>query len=126
MRSTSMLAALLAVSAFPAAAQEAGKYTGSYINNQGNTTALVLDITSLEGGKIEGTGQRQGFTQTGNPTQACSGEFPLTGSLKGTELEVRSAQKFGRAQDCSFRLRGTMSGNKIQGKVGGSEVELKK
>ena len=48
MRSTSMLAALLAVSAFPAAAQEAGKYTGSYINNQGNTTALVLDITSLK------------------------------------------------------------------------------
>ncbi len=118
------LAALLVAVASPASAQEAGKYTGSYINNQGNNTSLVLDIKSVEGGKIEGTGQRQGFSQTGLPTQACSGEFPLTGTVNGAAVEVRSAQKFGRAQDCSFRLRGTMTGNKIQGKVGGSDVEL--
>jgi hypothetical protein len=71
------VAALLVAVASPASAQEAGKYTGSYINNQGNNTSLVLDIKSVEGGKIEGTGQRQGFSQTGLPTQACSGEFPL-------------------------------------------------
>jgi hypothetical protein len=119
-----MLSAYLTTVAFPACAQEPGKYTGSYINNQGNTTSLALDITSVEGGKIEGTGLRQGYTQTGVPTLACSGEFPLTGTLKGTELDVRAAKKFGRAQDCSFRLRGTMSGKKIQGKVAGAEVEL--
>jgi hypothetical protein len=35
-------------------------------------------------------------------------------------IDVRAAQKFGR----SFRLRRTISGNKIQGKVAGSEVVL--
>ena len=112
-----------------ASAQELapGKYTGTYdvTQAQGAKVSLVLDIKSVDNGTITGTGERHGITRYGKRSSGgCTGAFPLAGTVKGDELDVRSAEKFGAGGDCQFRLRGKVSGNKILGKVGQNEVEL--
>ena len=109
-----------------AAAQEGpvGKYTGSFTSNQAAQISIILDIKSVENGVVVGQGSRYGRTQHGVALQNCVGEFPLTGSLKGNELDVRAAEKSGQTKDCQFRLRGTVSGSKILGKMGPYEIEL--
>jgi hypothetical protein len=85
---------------------------------------LTLAIISVENGAIKGKGQRYVTNQAGLRVEGCVGEFPLVGRLKGNEVFLRAAEKFGPAGDCVFGLRGTVSGNKIQGKTGEFEVEL--
>ena len=48
----------------------------------------------------------------------------ITGTIKDEALELRSAEKYGFAQDCNFRLVGTVSSNKIIAKIGRNDVEL--
>lgn len=112
-----------------ASAQELapGKYTGSYdiTQAQGAKVSLVLDIKSIDNGTITGTGERYGINRYGHRgTGGCNGAFPLAGTVKGDEVDVRAAEKFGAGGDCQFRLRGKASGTKIVGKVGQNEVEL--
>jgi hypothetical protein len=110
--------------AYPALAQEgaAGKYSGSYTLPNLVVIGLALDIGSIKDGVVEGQGER--MVSRGN--QSCAGPFRLTGTLKGDQLDVRAAEKFGRGGDCTFRLQGTLSDNKIKGKVGPNDIELTK
>ena len=101
-----------------------GKYSGSYVNQQfGSTVAVTLEIQSVENGNIGGSGFLQVTTNDGYRGW-CTGGFALTGTLKGNALDVRSAEPFGR--NCRFRLVGTASGDKIQGKTAQHDIELKK
>ena len=114
-----------------AAAQDLtpGKYTGSYNPAQFPNTlvSIVVDITSVENGVITGQGQRHVTSQVGTRLrEGCIGGFPLKGTVKGDTIDISAAEKWGPAGDCLFRLRGTVSGNKILGKIGPSDVELSK
>ena len=87
----------------------------------------MLDIKSVDGGKFTGTGERHISTQVGTRIrEGCIGGFPITGTVKGDAVDIRAAEKWGPAGDCQFRMRGTISGNKISGKIGPSDVELSK
>lgn len=105
-----------------------GKYSGSFSPGaQGFSVSISLDIKSVENGTVAGTGERHTQHQGGKRSaQGCSGSFPLTGTVKGSAVDLRAAEKFGPAGDCSFRIVGTVSGNKIVGKIGQNEVELSK
>ena len=122
MRSAILFAASLF--ACPVLAQDSavGKYSGSYTLPSSGVVALVLDIRSIKDGVVEGQGER---SMALGP-QMCTGPFRLTGTLKGESIDVRAAEKFGSTKDCTFRLRGAVSGNKITGKVGPFDVELTK
>jgi hypothetical protein len=88
---------------------------------------ITLDITSIENGAVQGRGERQGTDQSGiRFKMGCIGSFPLTGTAKGSTVDLRAAEKFGAAGDCQFRIRGTVQGNKIIGKIGQSDIELSK
>ena len=102
---------------------EPGKYVGHYQTTAFNVT-VTLDIDSVEKGAVKGKGQRHVSNQGGLRVGGCAGDFQLVGRLKGNELFVRAAEKFGPAGDCIFGLRGTVSGNKIRGKTGEFDIEL--
>jgi len=99
-----------------------GKYTGSH-RPRAHGVGVTLDIKSVDSGRLQGEGQ---LVYSGPVSGSCTGSFPLTGTFEGAQIVVRSAEKFGRAADCSFTLRGTLSGNKITGKIGQSDIELTK
>ena len=104
-----------------------GKYTGRYDSpyTAGMQIWIVLDIKRAENGMVEGTGARHVFYAKGQRrSMGCAGGFALTGTIKDEALELRSAEKYGFARDCTFRLVGMVSANKIVGRSGGSEVEL--
>ena len=46
--------------------------------------------------------------------------------MKGDTVDIRAAEKFGPGGDCQFRVRDTVSGNKILGKIGQTDVEFSK
>lgn len=123
MRHVAMAASMcpcLLLSSF-ASAQELrlGKYTGSYFPPHFQEVTIVLSIMAVDGGKVTGTGERQVTFQSGKQARAgCIGEFPLAGTVIASTVDLRSAQKWGPAGDCEFRLRGEVSGGKIRGKVG--------
>lgn len=112
-----------------AAAQELvpGRYSGSY-NPPQFPNALVtftLDIQSVENGAITGQGERHVSAQGGTRLrEGCIGGFPLKGTVKGNVVDFYAAEKWGPNGDCLFRLRGTVSGDKISGKLGPSDIEL--
>ena len=114
-----------------AAAQELtpGKYSGSF-NPPQNANALitiVIEIQSVENGAITGMGQRHVTSQIGTRLrEGCIGGFPLKGTVKGDVVDIAAAEKWGPAGDCLFRMRGTVSGDKIVGKIGQSDIELKR
>ena len=114
-----------------AAAQELtpGKYSGSYNppNFPNSLVSITLDIQSVDTGAVTGQGQRSVTTQGGTRLRdGCIGGFPLKGTVKGGTVDISAAEKWGPAGDCLFRVRGTVSGDKIVGKIGQSDVELKR
>ena len=87
----------------------------------------TLDIKSVANGVVEGRGERQAIRQDGKRVEGggCIGSFPLAGTLKSDAIELRATEKFGASGDCGFRLVGTVTGNKIVGKIGGKlDIEL--
>ena len=114
------MALLIAASAL---AEDAvvGKYSGSYSAQSAVPVALSLDIKSADNGVIQGVGIRS-VPRAGS---SCNGEFAFKGTLKGDRINV-VAEKFGSSGDCTFRFNGTVSGNKLVGKVGQIDVELSK
>ena len=102
-----------------------GKYSGSFSSGR-STISIVLDIKSVENGTVQGIGERHGTDQSGKRFQrGCIGSFPLKGTAKGDTIDLQSAEKFGGSgEECQFRIRGTVSGNKILGKIGQNDVEL--
>ena len=115
----------------PAFAQELvpGKYSGSATGGlPGTQVSFTLDIKSVADGVVEGRGERQAIRQDGKRVEGgggCIGSFPLAGTVKGNAIDLRATEKFGASGDCLFRLVGTVSGNKIVGKVGGKlDIEL--
>ena len=114
-----------------ASAQELspGKYSGSATGAlPGTQVSYTLDIKSVANGVVEGRGERQAIRQDGKRVEGgggCIGGFPLAGTVKGDAIELRATEKFGASGDCSFRLIGTVTGNKIVGKIGGKlDIEL--
>ena len=133
MRSVTMLAGgsfCLLLTSFAAAQELApGRYTGSYNppNFPNSLVSITLDIQSVENGAIAGQGQRSVTSQIGTRLrEGCIGGFPLKGTVKGDTVDISAAEKWGPAGDCLFRVRGTVSGDKILGKIGQSDIELKR
>ena len=114
--------------ALPCSAQEMalGRYTATYTSAQTQAfqTTITLDIRSVESGNVRGIGTRYTLLQNGRPGRLCVGEFPISGTVKGDDVDIGSSQKFGGTEDCSFRLRGKFSGDKIEGKIGPIDVVL--
>ena len=104
-----------------------GKYSGRYPAGP-STITITLDIKSVENGTVQGIGERQGTDQSGQRFQrGCIGSFPLKGTAKGDSIDLQAAEKFGGSgAECQFRIRGTVSGNKIVGKIGQNDIELTK
>ena len=82
--------------------------------------SVVVEITSVDGGQIQGKGER--YAKSSRRT--CVGEFVLAGTVNGSEISLWSAEKFGRDEECTWRMRGNHQGNKIVGKIGQTEVEF--
>jgi hypothetical protein len=103
-------------------AQDAvGTYTGSYEvqSTKGHHRfGVTLAITSVEDGKLKGTG-----TLHDGP---CRGSYPVEGFVKGGGIGVRAIQKGGPAGDCGFSFKGKIDGNRLFGNMGKFEVELRK
>jgi hypothetical protein len=98
-----------------------GKWSGAFQNNAGNTTSITLDIKSVNDGAVTGVGTYATSARRGG---TCRGDYPLEGTLKGAELDVRG--KGGPAADCNFRVRGTIEGGALKGRFNNTEVTLSK
>lgn len=97
-----------------------GRYNGSFTTQGINAVvrSVSIVITSVEDGKVTGTGIR-----TGGP---CAGEYPLEGTFKGDEIRLRATKKGGPAGDCGFGFVGKVEGTKLVGKSGQIELTLNK
>ena len=130
MRRRMTLAGSLCLLAFAAHSQELspGKYAGGYTGQTPDVQyQVILDIKTVENGKVQGEGARFGTKNNIKIQRGCVGSFPLTGTVKGDSIDLRSAEKFGGSgDDCQFRIRGTVQGSKILGKIGQNEIELSK
>jgi hypothetical protein len=98
-----------------------GKYEGFFTaqTNVGDrNVGLVIDLQSAEGASVKGTGRVL--------SGPCLDDYPLEGTFKDGELRLRSTKKGGRAGDCGFGFRGKAESNKLTGRFGKYEVELRK
>ena len=108
---------------FTALSQESlpGAYQGAFEvhTNLGiQSVGVTLKIDAVDDGKVKGVATMGG--------RACAGDYPVEGTLKGQQIAVRATQKGGRAGDCSFAFAGTVDGNRLVGKMGKYDVELRK
>lgn len=97
-----------------------GSYRGSY-EVQGGRVArfgITLAITSVEGGRVKGTG-----TLHDGP---CRGSYPVEGFVKDAAIGLRAIEKGGPAGDCTFGFKGKVDGNRLVGNLGKYEVDLRK
>ena len=116
-----LIVALCASGAVFAQDSIVGRYTGSFDfqTNQGlQKVGVTVVIDSVEDGRVKGTATMGG--------RACAGDYPVEGTLKGSELAVRSTRKGGPAGDCSFAFRGTAEGSRLVGRMGKYDVELRR
>lgn len=98
-----------------------GKYSGYFtVQTIGGDRNVGLSITlaSVEGDVAKGTGTMY--------SGACAGDYPFEGTVKDGEVRFVSKTKGGRAGDCGFGFRGKLEGNKLVGKFGKYDVELRK
>jgi hypothetical protein len=103
-----------------------GKYSGSYMQttNQGDKPAtVVLEITSVESGKVKAKAVRGAVGNRG-PGVACAGEYQMEGTYANNKLVIKSVS--GPAVDCGLGFVLVAEGNKLKGTVGKREVELSK
>jgi hypothetical protein len=100
-----------------------GKYSGHYQGPQGSDIRLALDIKSVDNGVVKGTLERRVSSRRGG---ACDGEFPVAGTIKENNLDVRTIEKVGKAEDCTYRLRMDVQGSKLVGTMGKNEITLSK
>lgn len=119
-----MLAALGGIAQGQEAAPLSDKYSGGYVTQTrtGNTTRVGVELTILQ---VEGTKVTATLKRFAPP--ACSGEFPMAGSIKDDTLTLRSTEKAGASGDCSFSLSAKREGNKLIGTaLGNRPLELSK
>ena len=116
-------AVLVLLFACPVSAQQTllGKYSGTYSTvtlSGGNPYqgGLTLELASLEDGIVKGKAVRGGGP--------CRGEYPVEGTIKGNQLELRG--KGGPAGDCGMVLRLTVEGNKLVGAYNKAKAQLYK
>lgn len=91
---------------------------GSFQADGRRLIGLSINITGDESGTVTGIAK--------NYSQNCAGDYVFRGTVKGTELLLRSQTKAGRFGDCGFNFRGTLEGNKIVGKLGDLDASLYK
>ena len=99
----------------------AGSYVGSYdvqtpIGFQ--SFGITVVISSIENGVVTGTATRH--------RGSCAGELPLRGKYQGNEISLGATAKGGKAGDCGFGFKGTVDGNRLIGKMGSTELVLRK
>jgi len=116
-------AAIALVCSVTALAQESivGTYKGSFevhTNIGMMPVGVSLVISGVDDGKVNGVATLGG--------RGCAGDYPVEGTLKGSEIAVRAPQKGGRGGDCSFGFRGTVEGNRLVGRMGKYDLELRK
>ncbi|MGZ5168903.1 MAG: protein kinase domain-containing protein [Burkholderiales bacterium] len=98
-----------------------GNYVGSFqapVGSVTHTVGLAITITGDDGGTLTGVAKNYSYN--------CAGDYFFRGTLKGNELVLRSPTRAGRLGDCGFGFRGTLDGNKIEGKLGNLDVSLYK
>lgn len=99
-----------------------GTYRGSFQGGKNNnkTNGVSLIIESVENGIVKGTATR---FQKG----ACNGDYLMEGELSGKTLTMKSTEKGGRLEDCSFGINVTQDGNTLVGKTHkGQPIQLSK
>jgi hypothetical protein len=119
----------LSVSAGSLYAQEplGGKYSGGYKakTNQGEQWAtVVLEILSVEGGRVKAKAVRGAFANIG-PGLTCAGEYQLEGTYENNKLALKSVAGPG-AGDCRLGFMLVAEGNKLKGRVNKNDIELSK
>jgi hypothetical protein len=120
----------LVISSHAAAADSdlTGKYSGGYdvAVPSGTVRAnVILNILSVSDGSVKAVLERITASRTARQPP-CDGQYPLEGTLKDNSLDLRATEKGGRAGDCGMRVRGTLQGTKLIGKVNQADVELSK
>jgi serine/threonine protein kinase len=97
-----------------------GNYVGSFRASGGPSLpiGLAINITSDDNGRVSGTAK--------NYSRNCAGDYVFTGTLRGSELVLRSTTKAGMFGDCGFGFRGTLDGNRIEGAMGNTSASLYK
>jgi hypothetical protein len=100
-----------------------GSWSGEFKtkNQVINTSYIKMNIKSVApNGAVSGVGT---YGTTAGRGGACRGDYPLEGTLKGTELDVRGK---GRSADCNFDFKGALEGNQLKGTFEGNDVTLAK
>ncbi len=115
---------LLAFSAITGAQESLiGKYAGSFVGQNDHSVGVELVIASVENGVVKGTATR---FQKGK-RQTCNGDYPMEGELNAGTLKMKSTEKAGTTQECSFKLTVKQDGNKLVGTtIRDAPIELSK
>jgi len=103
-----------------------GKYSGGFMTRvtQGDQlVTLVLEITSVEGGKVKAKALRGAVGNFG-PGVACAGEYQMEGTYENNKLVIKSVA--GPGGDCRLGFVLVAEGNKLKGRFGKRDVELSK
>jgi len=119
---------LLSIFASSLYAQESlgGKYSGGYMQKtrQGDQlVTVVLEITSVESGKVKAKAVRGAVGNTG-PGFTCAGEYQMEGTYANDKLVIKSVS--GPGADCTLGFMLVAEGNKLKGTSGKRDVELSK
>jgi hypothetical protein len=120
---------VLMISVGPLCAQESigGKYSGGYmvrVNQGDQRVSLMLEILSVEGGKVTAKALR-GAVGNAGPGLICAGEYQMVGTYENNTLRIKSVSGPGGG-DCRLGFILVAEGNKLKGTVGKFEVELSK
>ena len=99
-----------------------GKWGGTMLEG-GRTeraTVVAMEITSAEGGKLQGTMQLSPYRGRG-----CAGNYQIGGTYQDNKVEFKSHQS-GGVQWCNLEFRLVADGNQLKGSGGEAEVQLSK
>jgi hypothetical protein len=93
-------------------------------NSGDKLVTVVLDITSVESGKVKAKAVRGAYGNRG-PGLACAGEYQMEGTYENNKLVIKSVAGPG-GLDCSLGFVLVAEGNKLKGTFGKRDVELSK
>lgn len=95
-----------------------GRYTGNFVDSgSAEIIGLTLVISSVEDGVFKGTATLGG--------RGCDGSYPMQGTFRNNQLDLRATRNGGPAGDCPLSLALEAQGSRFVGAMGnGSKVQL--
>lgn len=97
-----------------------GRYTGNFVDSASSEfIGLTLVISSVDDGVVKGTATLGG--------RDCDGNYPMQGTFRNGQLDLRAPRNGGPAGDCPLSLSLSAQGGRLIGAMGnGSKVQLSK